>query len=258
MWTTLPTMPRFAPHPSVLPLLLVAGLACSGQVRAQARAYALDPVHTRVVFAVDHAGFSKAIGTVSGSRGMLLFDPRDWTSARLEAQVPVDALDLGDERWNRAVLARGLLDAERHPTAWFVSERVEPLDADRAAVHGRLTLRGVTRPATLEVTFNALKRHPMPPFRRTVGFSATATLSRAEFGIDAWRSMVGDTVELRIEAEATRTRGGFERDVGAAAAAPTPDDGGETGTDPPVSIDDLPLPPLGPEQKPELKLEPHP
>ena len=58
----------------------------------------------------------------------------------------------------------------------------------------------------MEVTLNALKRHPLPPFRRTAGFSATATLSRADFGIDAWKSVIGDRVELRLEVEATRTR----------------------------------------------------
>lgn len=236
-------MSRSAPRLPVPALVLLAALACGGQARAQAQAYGLDPVHTRVVFAVDHAGFSKAIGTVSGSRGTLLFDPEDWTSARLEAQVPIAALDLGDERWNRAVLGRGLLDAERYPTARFVSERVEPLDADHAVVHGSLTLAGVTRPAALEVTFNALERHPMPPFRRTVGFSATATLSRAEFGIDAWRSVIGDTVELRIEAEATRIRGS------AARAMPAPASPADN-TEAPVPTGDLPLPPP-PEPEPD-------
>ena len=57
------------------------------------------------------------------------------------------------------------------------------------------------------MTLNALKRHPLPPFRRTAGFSATTTLSRAEFGIDCVE--IGDRrqVELRLEVEATRTRG---------------------------------------------------
>ena len=54
------------------------------------------------------------------------------------------------------------------------------------------------------MTFNQLKRHPLPPFHRTAGFSATATLSRKAFGIDAWPSVIGDDVELRIEAEAIR------------------------------------------------------
>lgn len=177
-------------------------LAGTGGAAAQARTYALDPVHTRVMFAVDHAGFSRAIGTVSGTTGTLWLDPDDWSSARVEAWVPLQELDLGDDDWNSATLAGNLLDARRHPHAVFVSERVEPLGETRARIHGVLTLAGATRPVTLEATLNALKRHPMPPFRHTAGFSAVAMLSRADFGITAWPGVIGDDVELRIEVEA--------------------------------------------------------
>ena len=113
---------------------------------------------------------------------------------------------MGDAAWNKAVLARSLLDAEDYPAAEFISARVEPLEADHATIHGMLTLHGVSREVSLDVKFNAAKRHPLPPFRRTVGFSATTTISRKDFGIDAWSSVIGDAVELRIEAEATRSR----------------------------------------------------
>lgn len=185
-----------------------------------ASTYALDPVHTRVMFAIGHAGFSNAIGTVSGSTGTLRFDEGNWETASIEASVPIARIDLGDAAWNRAALARNLLDAERHPVATFRSTRIEPLAPDRARVHGQLTLHGVTREIVLETTFNAAKRHPLPPFRRTVGFSATATLSRKAFGIDAWPSVIGDAVELRIEAEAIR-----QRDGSPAAPEASPPDG---------------------------------
>lgn len=184
-------------------LLLICSLLPVAALAANER-YRLDPVHTRVLFAIDHAGFSQALGTVSGSEGVLDFDPQDWATARLDVAVPITRLDLGDGKWNQATLARNLLDGERFPQAHFVSTGIEPIDATHARVHGQLTLRGVTRDAVLEVTFNALKRHPLPPFRRTVGFSATAVVSRADFGIDAWKSVIGDRVELRIEAEAVR------------------------------------------------------
>lgn len=172
-------------------------------------AWKLDPVHTRVMFAVSHAGFSRALGTVSGSEGGLLYTPGDWRGARLVVDVPVTRLDLGDAEWNRATLARNLLDAENHPVARFVSSTVTARDDTRAEVCGELTLRGATRPICLDVTVNAVERHPMPPFRRTAGFSATATLNRSDYGIDAWSSMIGDEVELRIEAEATRASDAF-------------------------------------------------
>jgi len=188
--------------------LTLALLLCTAPwaARAAPDTYRLDPVHTRVLFAVEHAGFSHALGTVSGSEGVLVFDPQDWRTATLSVSVPIQRLDLGDDKWNTATLARNLLDAERFPQARFVSTRVEPIDDSHANVTGQLTLHGVTAEVTLAVTLNALKRHPLPPFRRTAGFSATATLSRSAFGVSGWPSMIGDAVELRIEAEAVRDR----------------------------------------------------
>lgn len=194
--------------PSTRVCIAIAALAASlplAVFAAEPETYALDPVHTRVLFAIEHAGLSKALGTVSGSTGSLLFDRDDWRSARLDVRVPLTRLDLGDAQWNTAALAANLLDGERHPEAHFVSHTIEPTDADHAKVCGELTLRAVTRPLCMDVTLNALKRYPLPPFRRTVGFSATAVLSRADYGIDAWKSMIGDKVELRIEAEAVRS-----------------------------------------------------
>jgi hypothetical protein len=94
---------------------------------------------------------------------------------------------------------------QAHPVATFASTRIEPKDPTHAVVCGTLQLRGVEHEVCLDVTLNQLKRHPMPPFHRTAGFSATATLSRKAFGITAWPSVIGDNVELRIEAEAIRS-----------------------------------------------------
>jgi polyisoprenoid-binding protein YceI len=185
-------------------LLLSPALAGAQSPAYPAPAWKLDPVHTRVMFAVSHAGFSRAIGTISGSDGGLLFEPGDWRSAQLAVEVPLARLDLGDAGWNAAALAGNLLDGDAFPTARFVSTTVEGLDAQHATVCGELTLRGVARPLCMEVTVNAVERHPMPPFRLTAGFSATATLSRSAYGVDGWASMIGDEVELRIEAEANR------------------------------------------------------
>lgn len=213
-------MPRIAAMTRLLALLLLTALPALAPVRAAPVQYALDPVHTRVLFAIDHAGFSKALGTVSGSEGSLRFDPDDWAGAQLDVTVPLTRLDLGDAKWNQAVLARNLLDGERFPQAHFVSTRVEPIDANHAQVFGTLTLHGVSQEVVLQVTLNQVKRHPLPPFHRTAGFSATTTLSRAAFGIDAWKSVIGDSVELRIEAEAIRQ--GKADDVPAPAAQDTP------------------------------------
>lgn len=186
--------------------LLACSLAYAGAASAGGpETYALDPVHTRVVFLVEHAGFSRAMGAISGSSGTVRFDRDDWRSAQLDVTVPLTRLDLGDAKWNAAALASNLLDGKRYPEARFVSTQVEAIDADHARACGELTLHGVTAPVCMDVTLNALKRHPLPPFRRTAGFSATATLSRKAFGVDAWPSVIGDEVTLLIEAEAVRS-----------------------------------------------------
>lgn len=201
-------------------VLLALGAAVPAVAFAENARYELDPVHTRVMFAISHAGYSQAIGTVSGSTGTLLFDEDDWSSAQVEVSVPLARLELGDARWNRAALDSNLLDAKDHPVATFVSTRVEPIDAQHASIYGTLTLHGVGNEVKLDVTFNQLKRYPLPPFRRTVGFSATTTISRKAFGIDAWPSVIGDSVELRIEAEAVRKHGGVQDEEDATPVEP--------------------------------------
>jgi polyisoprenoid-binding protein YceI len=208
-----------------LPLACLLSALLPLAAHARPASYALDPVHTRVLFAVSHAGFSNALGTVSGSTGTLVFDPDDWTTAQLQVSIPIAQFDLGNAKWNQAVGARNLLDVQAHPVATFASTRIEPKDPTHASVCGTLQLRGVEHEVCLDVSLNQLKRHPLPPFHRTAGFSATAMLSRKDFGITAWPSVIGDSVELRIEAEAIRSGRIDATDTGSSDvddAAPVP------------------------------------
>jgi polyisoprenoid-binding protein YceI len=167
---------------------------------AQSETYSLDPKHTLVAFTIRRAGFSNAIGPLSGSTGTLRFDQNDWHSAQLNVTVPVTRLE-GNTKWSTAAFAAKLLDSEHYPEAHFFSHRATVIDATDICICGDLTLRGVTRPLCMEVTINALKQNPFPPFLRTASFSALATISRREFGIDSWLIM-GDSVQLTITAEA--------------------------------------------------------
>lgn len=196
--------PRHHPTAPCLFAILTL-LACMPVVAGDPPRYVFDPVHTRVMFTIDHAGFSKAIGTVSGSQGSLHFDPGDWTSARLDVVVPMTRLDLGDSGWAASVFAPRFLDVKRHPQARFVASGLQRQAGDRGQACGQLTLRGVTRPLCLDVVLNKVARYPLPPFRRTIGFSATAMLKRSDYGMTNWESLVGDDIELRIEAELFRS-----------------------------------------------------
>jgi polyisoprenoid-binding protein YceI len=185
-------------------LLIAAACLASAAASAKNESYALDPVHTRVAFQVSHAGFSNPIGTFSGTSGTLDFDEHDWSSAKLSVRIPITSLNLGDADWQSKILDRTFFDAKKYPEARFVSTKVESTGANTGQVTGDLTLHGVTHSVTLKVTLNQLKHHPLT-LKKTAGFSATATLSRKDFGMDAWKSVVGDEVKLIIEAEAARS-----------------------------------------------------
>lgn len=182
---------------------LAFALTLPSIVIAAPRDYRIDPVHSRVVFAVDHAGFARALGTLSAPRGWLRVDDESWNQAAVEVEVDLDRVDLGDEKWNQRMARRDFFHLARHPTARFTSRKVTAIDAEHARVEGDLELRGQTRPLTLEITRGGIGRHPLT-LRRTVGFSARAELKRSDFGMVAWKSLVGDAVDLRIEVEATR------------------------------------------------------
>lgn len=189
-------------------LLLVPVLAAASALPALAASdsYRIDPVHTRVAFLISHAGFSNAIGTFAGSHGTLEFDPDDWSAAKVDVTIPIASLDLGDAKWQGKILDATFFDAKKFPEAHFVATHVEKTGDDSAKITGDLTLHGVTRPVTLDAKLNALRRHPLT-FKKTAGFSATATLSRKDFGMDAWKSVVADEVHLLIELEASRAHG---------------------------------------------------
>lgn len=192
-------------------LALLFGLALPSQLPAASRHYELDPVHSRIVFFVSHAGFSNSIGTFSGITGSLDFDPDEPAAARIEAVVPIARLDLGDAKWRERILDPTFFAVKTFPEARFVSTAVEARDDGRYTVHGDLTLHGITRRIALDARINRIGRHPLT-LRSTAGFSAQTTLSRLAFGMDKWKKLVGDAVEVRIEIETTRRRNEGEND----------------------------------------------
>jgi polyisoprenoid-binding protein YceI len=165
--------------------------------------YTLDPVHCQVLFFADHLRFSRQMGRFTGVRGQFDYDPEDWSSARVEAEIDIASLWLGDADWQRKMLSDDFFDADRHPTARFVGDRVEPTGEDTARLHGTLTLLGVSRPLVLDLTRNRVGRNSFS-LKYTAGFSARGTLRRSEFGMKRLAAAIGDEVELRLEIEGIR------------------------------------------------------
>lgn len=189
--------------------LLIASLVLALSGSAFARdgkfeTYRLDPVHTQVIFSVDHLGLSNGVGRLKIADGWFQFDPEDWTRSRLDVNIDILSLDMGDAKWTETVLSDQFFGSDRWPKARFVSESVEHTSGNKGVVRGQLNLRGKTRPLVLDITFNRIRNDPYT-FRQKAGFSATARIERADFGMQRYRDAVGAMVDLRIEVEGTRT-----------------------------------------------------
>lgn len=187
------------------PALLLALLSLLAAMPASAKAvnYRFDPVHSQLLFFADHMGFSRSIGRFTRWQGEFSYDPDNASANRVDVSIDIDSLELGDTTWNRTLLGGKWFNAAKYPQAHFVSERFEAGASGQAIIHGQLTLRGVTAKVDLHLRINRQGIHPYT-LKYTSGFSASATLSRSAFGMDALKGTLADTVELKIEVEGQR------------------------------------------------------
>lgn len=178
-------------------------MLCATAAMAAPQTYRFDPVHSQIVFSVDHQKFSSALGRLRIESGWFRFDENDWSSARVDVVVDLASVDLGDARWNEAARSGALLDTSRWPSARYTSRSVERVDATHGVIHGDLAFRGETKPLDVAFTLNRVATDPYL-FKRKAGFSATATLTRQDFGITRYADVVGAKIALRIEIEGIR------------------------------------------------------
>jgi polyisoprenoid-binding protein YceI len=191
----------------------LAALLAVMPVRASAQTWRFDPVHSQVWFSASHQGFSNPQGRLHIKEGWFRFDPKDWASAQVDVVLDLASADLGDAKWNKAVQAPALLDVARHPTARYVSRSIERIDDRRVIIHGDLELRGTRQPVDVAFTLNRIGNDPYA-FGRKAGFSASATLARAAFGITRYEDVVGATITLRFEIEGIAERDAAQQEPG--------------------------------------------
>lgn len=189
--------------PASARLLACAALLWPMASHAAAHRYRYDTVHSQVVFSVSHNGYSRPFGRLHVAGGWLRFDPDDWSDAATELDIDLASLDMGDADWNRAVLAPAFLDAVRARYAHFASTSVERRDEHHGVLHGKLTLRGMTRTVAIPFTFNRQAR-TIFGLHTTAGFSATTMLDRTDFGMTAHPGSIGQQIAVWLEIEAIR------------------------------------------------------
>ena len=168
---------------------------------APAGHYALDPSHSTVLASVMHMGLSHFTMRLRQVQAAFDYDPARPQASRVTAAIDARSLDAGEEAVSKT-FANEFLDADHHPQISFASTALETTGPGRGVLKGDLTFWGVTRPVSLDVTYNGYASGLVGGKR--MGFSATGVIDRAKFGSRAWSGAVGDEGRLTIEAEVAR------------------------------------------------------
>lgn len=169
--------------------------------------YKLDNTHASLVWKVNHMGLSNYTARFTKFDADLMLDTQDIEKSKIRVTIDPSSIKTdypnADKKDFDAELVEnaGWFNAKQFPQITFKSNKVEKTGDKTGKVTGDLTFLGVTKPVTLDVTFNAaLGNHPFAN-KPAIGFSATGTIKRSEFGMKQYIPQVGDDVHLLIETE---------------------------------------------------------
>jgi len=188
--------------------LLSAALAAvlgAASFPALAETWEIDASHSSVGFSVRHMMVSNVKGSFGTFTARVDGSPADPSTAKISATIEVASVDTREPKRDEHLRAADFFDAAKFPRMTFTSTKVEKVSATKAKVTGDLTLRGVTKPVTLDVEYTQPVKNPWG--KTIVGASATGKINRQDFGVSFSKALetggllVGDEVTLQLDLE---------------------------------------------------------
>jgi polyisoprenoid-binding protein YceI len=186
--------------------LVVAGILAAavglGAVPAPAASFRIDSLHSSAAFLVGHLGYSNMIGHFGKISGSFEFDPAapEQSSARLV--IDAASVDTNLDRRDGHLRSPDFFNVKEFPEITFSTTKVTVTGAKTGKVTGEVTMLGVTRSITLDVSFNKMAPHPRSK-ALTAGFSARGKIKRSDFGMKYALGGIGDEITLFVEIEGT-------------------------------------------------------
>jgi polyisoprenoid-binding protein YceI len=184
----------------VLPLL--AGLAASAG--AFGADFDIDPVHSTVIFAINHFGISNFIGRFDKVSGKVSWDDGDPTKSSVSYSIDAGSLDTNNPKRDQHAQGPDFLDVKEFPAITFVSTGVKKTGDDTFEVAGTMTMHGVSKPLTVTVKKTGEGDDPQKNHR--IGFWTTFTITRADFGVNYMAGMLGATLDVTLSTEGVQSK----------------------------------------------------
>ncbi|GAB3064303.1 YceI family protein [Virgibacillus ainsalahensis] len=167
----------------------------------------VDTAHSEIGFTVKHMMISKVKGTFNDFEAVVEADVEDLTDSKVEVTIDTSSIDTRQEGRDEHLRGEDFFDVENHPKITFVATDIKKKSGNNYDVTGDLTMRGTTKPVTVDVVFEGQSKDPMSG-NTVAGFSGDTTISRKEFGL-TWNApvetggvLVGDDIKIHVEIEA--------------------------------------------------------
>lgn len=182
--------------------LFILAAITSLNAAAAPETYVIDGTHTYPRFEYSHFGYSTQIGRFDGTKGTIVLD-RARKTGSVDVTIDTTSVDTGLPLFNGHIQGEDFFDTKKFPTITFKSTAVRFSGDKLSSVDGQLTIKGVSKPVTLEVTSFHCMVHPMLK-KDACGANAVAKIKRTDFNNGKYAPYVGDDVTLTIAVEAIK------------------------------------------------------
>ena len=179
-------------------VLILAG----GASPSAAADFSVDPVHSSVIFKVDHLGVANVYGRFNDVSGVFSFDPASPASATFDVVVKAESIDTNAEKRDQHIAGPDFLDSKQFPVIKLKSKSVKKTGENTYQVTADLELRGVTKPITIDLEHTGMATDPRGTTR--AGFEARFTINRMDYGVSFMPDGVGKDVAFIVSIEGTQ------------------------------------------------------
>jgi polyisoprenoid-binding protein YceI len=164
--------------------------------------YAIDAVHSALIFKVHHLGAGYTYGMFTNMSGTIVHDAANPTASSIDLTVKADSLTTHESKRDTHLKSPDFFNAKQFPTITFKSKSVTKVDDKTMNVTGDLTMHGVTKSLTAKVTHTGTGKNPQGV--QIIGFETAFPVKRSDYGIAYWIPQIDDEVNLIISMEGTK------------------------------------------------------
>ncbi|MDR9617229.1 YceI family protein [Acinetobacter baumannii] len=164
--------------------------------------YKIDPTHTATVFSWNHFGFSTPSANFSDIQGVIKVDNAKPANSSVNVTIPLSSVNTNVPALDKEFQEEAWFNAAKYPNITFKNTKVETKDKKHFKITGDLTVKGITKPVVLDAVLNKQGEHPMAKVP-AIGFNATTSFNRSDFGLGNYVPNVGDKITVNITTEAT-------------------------------------------------------